>query len=105
MINANHDSLQQNPFEGAKKPGNSNKPEKPHIYKFKVREKVFETTQKKITGKEVCEIAGLLPVENYKLDLKLKGNIYREIKPDSIVDLTEPGIEKFTYITRNQTEG
>mgnify|MGYP003416567803 FL=1 len=89
---------------------NENKSNTPHnndnrIYKFKVRENVFETDKKEITGREICEAAGLVPAENFKLDMKLRGNQYREIKLDTIVDLTEPGIEKFTYITRDQTEG
>lgn len=81
------------------------KPEKIQVYKFKVRENIFETQKREISGREVCEIAGLRPVENFKLDLKRKGNLYQEIAPDTLVDLSEPGIEKFTYITRDQTEG
>lgn len=75
------------------------------IYKFKVRENIFETDKKEITGREICEAAGLIPAENFKLDMKLKGNQYRECKLDTIIDLSDPGIEKFTYITRDQTEG
>ena len=80
---------------------------KPHEkgYKFMVRNRQFETANRFITGREVLEVAGLLPVTRYKLDLKMKGNRYREVGLDEQVDLSDPGIEKFTYISRTQSEG
>lgn len=75
------------------------------VYKFKVRNKVYESEERFVTGRFVLEIAGLIPVTLYKLDLKLKGNRYREIALDEQVDLADPGIEKFTYISRTQSEG
>ncbi len=80
---------------------------KPHEkgYKFKVRNQVFETEKRFISGREVLEVAGLVPVTRYKLDLKMHGNRYREIGLDEKVDLADPGIEKFTYISRTQSEG
>lgn len=83
---------------------NTKKPDAPK-YKYKVRNQVFETPNRFITGREVLESAGLTPPSNYKLDLKVKGNVYREVQLDEMVDLAEPGIEKFTYISRDQTEG
>lgn len=80
---------------------------KPHEkgYKFMVRNRQFETENRFITGRQVLETAGLLPVTQYKLDLKMKGNRYREVGLDELVDLSDPGIEKFTYISRTQSEG
>lgn len=80
---------------------------KPHDkgYKFMIRNRMYETENRFITGREVLETAGLLPVTQYKLDLKMKGNRYREIGLDEKVDLADPGIEKFTYISRTQSEG
>lgn len=74
-------------------------------YKFKVRNEAFETENQFITGREVLEAAGLIPPNAYKLDLKMKGNHYQEIGLDEVVDLGNPGIEKFTYISRDQSEG
>lgn len=74
-------------------------------YKFKVRNDVYETPDRFITGRQVLEAAGLIPPENYKLDLKTHGNHYREIGLGEQVDLAEPGIEKFVAITRDQYEG
>ena len=80
---------------------------KPHgkKYKFMVRNNVFETENRFITGEEVLKTAGLIPPSAYKLDLKMKGNRYREIGLNETVDLSDPGIEKFTYISRDQSEG
>lgn len=74
-------------------------------YKFKVLEKTYEVTDRYITGRQVLEKASLTPPEMYKLDLKVHGNRYKNIPLDETVDLAEPGIEKFTYIRRDQTEG
>ncbi len=81
---------------------NGNNKEK---FKFKVRNETYEVDKPVITGREVCEIAGLVPPEQFKLDLKKQGNEYREIALNDTVDLTEPGIEKFVYIARDQSEG
>ena len=35
----------------------------------------------------------------------MKGNRYRNVGLDDQVDLGEPGIEMFTYIKKDQTEG
>jgi hypothetical protein len=37
--------------------------------------------------------------------MKIHGGIYEEIKLGQVVSFLEPGIEKFTYISRDQTEG
>lgn len=74
-------------------------------HKFKVRNDVYETPNRFVTGRQVLETAGLIPPENYKLDLKTHGNHYREIGLEEQVDLAEPGIEKFVAITRDQYEG
>lgn len=77
----------------------------PKSYKFKVRSDVYESPNRFITGRQVLETAGLIPPENFKLDLKTQGNRYREIGLEEQVDLAEPGIEKFVAITRDQFEG
>lgn len=77
----------------------------PKSYKFQVRNTTYESQDRFITGRKVLEAAGLTPPEHYKLDLKAKGNRYREIALDEQVDLAEPGIEKFVAISRDQYEG
>lgn len=83
---------------------NSKKPNEKG-FKFMVRNQVFETTDQHVTGRTIMEMAGLVPVTNYRLSMKMQGNIYQDIAIDQTVDLGNPGIEKFTYISRDQTEG
>lgn len=78
---------------------------KPKTYKFKVLHEMYETPNRYITGREVLMMAGLTPPELYKLDLRMRGNRYRNVGLEDRVDLGEPGIEMFTYIKKNQTEG
>lgn len=79
------------------------KPDK--LYKFKVRNDMYESTKQFVTGREVLEMAGLVPPERFKLDIRIQGNHVHEVGLDETVDLGQPGIEKFSYITRDQSEG
>lgn len=81
------------------------KPPKGKKYKFKVKNKVYEVSVEAMTGREICEMAGLIPPEMFRLDMKLKGNVWKKIELDEIVDFTIPGIEKFEYVSLDQTEG
>lgn len=80
-------------------------PPKGKKYKFMIKNKVYEVSVETMTGREICELAGLVPPESYRLDMKLHGNVWKKIGPDDVVDFTEPGIEKFSYISLDQTEG
>lgn len=89
---AEYAKAKKNPPKGAK-------------YKFQVKNKVYEVDVESMAGREICEMAGLVPPENYKLDMKIHGGIYKEVTLEQVVSFLEPGIEKFTYISREQTEG
>lgn len=80
-------------------------PPKGKKYKFKVKNQVYTVSVDHMTGREICEIADLIPPENYILDMKLHGGTMRKIGPNDVVSFLEPGIEKFTYVSRDQTEG
>lgn len=74
-------------------------------YRIKINGDPFVILSATITGREVLEVAGLKPPENYTLRLKLRGEKPRKVGLDETVDLTEPGIEKFKALPRDQTEG
>ena len=82
-------------------------PKKPEAkgFKFMVRNQTFEVANRFITGSEILEMAGLTPVNNYRPSMKMQGNRYQDVQLEQLVDLGKPGIEKFTYISRDQTEG
>lgn len=74
-------------------------------YRIKVKKQIFETSEKFVTGRRICEIAGLIPPERYQLDMVLSNGEYLPIGLDTKLDLSNPGLEKFDYISRDQTEG
>lgn len=81
------------------------KPPKGMKYKFKVKNKVYEVEVESLTGREICTLVGLVPPEMYRLDMKMRGNVWKQIQLDEVVDFTTPGIEKFDYVSLDQTEG
>lgn len=74
-------------------------------YRIRVNGEPYVVTDPVVTGREVLTLAGLLPVENYTLRLKMAGNKPEKIRLDEKVDLRKPGIEKFKALPKDQTEG
>jgi hypothetical protein len=74
-------------------------------YKVKINGELFVILSRTITGREILEIAGLVPPEKYTLRVKISGERPRKVGLDDEIDLTEPGIEKFKALPRDQTEG
>lgn len=62
---------------------------------FKLNDKLFESENSKITGKEILTKAGLVPVENYELLIKVNENGFEPIELTEVVDLHAPGLEGF----------
>lgn len=74
-------------------------------YRIKVNGDPFVLHDPKPTGRAILTVAGLLPVENYKLRVKSAGEGLRKVQLDEHVDLRQPGVEKFKALPRDQTEG
>lgn len=74
-------------------------------YKVKINGDLFVICSECVTGRAILEIAGLIPPERYSLRVKLAGQRPKRIELDEKVDLTQPGIEKFKALPRDQTEG
>lgn len=81
------------------------RPPKAKGYRFKVNDQAFVTTRPVLKGSEILEIAGLTPVDKYRLRLKVVGGKPEPIGPNDEVDLRRPGIEKFRAIRKDQNEG
>ncbi len=58
-----------------------------------------------ISGSEVLTLAGLVPPETYTLRVKKIGQRPEKVGLDDVVDLRNPGIEKFKALPKDQTEG
>lgn len=73
-------------------------------YKFRVDKVEVTVTQEKVTGTEILTLAGKTPPQNFILQQKIKGQVVR-IGLNDVVDLTEPGVERFMTIPNEVTEG
>ena len=76
-----------------------------HYYKVQVDKGFFETRVSHPTGRELLELAGKKPAENYAIYLKVKGGQPRRIGPNEKIDIGEPGVERFVTLPLDQTEG
>lgn len=65
-------------------------------FKFKINKSTLSSAKSILCGKEVLELAGYTPVEDYELLLKTNLKGYEPIQLDEEVDLTTPGIEYFS---------
>lgn len=78
---------------------------KAKLYRIRVDKVKYETTNSQPTGREILELAGKIPVEQWMLNEKTRGGGFEPIGLDEKVDLTAPGVERFTTLPKDQTEG
>jgi hypothetical protein len=74
-------------------------------YKIVVDKGHYETTDPTPKARDILNLAGRTPVEQFGLYLKEKGQQPKRIGLDEIVDLREPGTERFVTLPLDQTEG
>lgn len=65
------------------------------MYIYKINDKRFESSESKITGRELLTNANLTPVEDFELLYKINEKGFTPIQLDEIVDLKSAGIEGF----------
>lgn len=58
-----------------------------------------------MTGRQLLELAGKKPLEQYRIYQKLKGGQSIEIPYEQSVDFTQNGVERFITLAIEQTEG
>ena len=80
-------------------------PRRARQYRIRVDQEqlVFDTTA--ATGREILQRVGKTPAEKFLLVQRLRGGGTRTIAPDQTVDFTTPGVERFTTLPRDQTDG
>lgn len=74
-------------------------------FKVQIDKQVYEIHKPDPTGKELLELAGKNPPDQYALYQKGKGGQPVRVHLHEHVDLTDPGIEKFVTLPLDQTEG
>jgi hypothetical protein len=80
-------------------------PPKGKNYKFKVDKDSYTTDKEILTGEEILIIANKLPIDSYRLDMKLTGGMTKKINLTDDVSLVEAGVERFITIKIDPTEG
>jgi hypothetical protein len=82
----------------------SHKP--PTEYKFQVNSDVVQNNfEPQLTGRQILELSGHKPAEGFTLDQVMPKSKPRPIQYDEIVDLSGPGIERFSAAPSKHTEG
>jgi hypothetical protein len=74
-------------------------------YRIRIDRTHFDVEKSSVTGRELLLLAGKTPPERFRLDQKLRGGQTRLVGLDQVVDLTEPGVERFMTLPLDQTEG
>jgi hypothetical protein len=78
---------------------------KDHHYRIRIDKTHYTVEVPGMTGKELLELAGKSPVDQYNIYQKLQGGQSVEIAFDQFADFTAPGVERFITIAQDQTEG
>jgi len=73
-------------------------------YRIRIDKEKFVVSQPTITGKELLGLVGKTP-DKYNVYLHVHGGQTTLIQPDKEVDLTTPGVERFTTMKIENTEG
>lgn len=73
--------------------------------KVQIDKEFFEAPVSRMTGRELLELAGKKPADNYAIYLKVKGGQPERIELDQKIDLSRPGVERFLTLPLDQTEG
>ena len=65
-------------------------------FKFRINGQTFESIVNVLTGKQILEISGLEPPQEFELLLKLQKQEFEPVQLDEMIDLDRHGIEMFS---------
>jgi len=74
-------------------------------YRIRIDRQYYVVAAPSLTGRELLQLAGKTPPEQYMLSQKLRGGQTKRIDLDERVDFTTPGVERFMTLPLDQTEG
>ena len=84
---------------------NERKPPKGQkFYKIRIDGNKYKVEKQKMTGNEILSLVGK-NYEEWALNRKFRGGRRKPIEPESLVDFTEPGIERFETVRRQAQQG
>ncbi len=76
-----------------------------NLYRIMINRQVYEVPNSHYTGRQLLELAGLTPVEEYAIYQKMADHSSRKIEYDEVVDISVQGPERFYTMKLNLTEG
>jgi hypothetical protein len=74
------------------------------VYRLRIDDRHYVTDAAKLSGVQLLALAGKTP-DAYHLRQRMRGGQVRTVTPDQIVDLREPGVERFMTIPKENTDG
>lgn len=74
-------------------------------YKIQIDKQHYDVQEPTITGRALLELAGKTPIEQFALYLKVHGGQPQRLQLNDVIDLRNPGTEKFLTLPLDQTEG
>lgn len=81
------------------------KPPRAKHYLVRIDRDKFTFDKRFVTGRELLEKAGKMPLDRWRIHQKLHGGQMKEIGYDQEVDLGAPGVERFTTFEITVTDG
>jgi hypothetical protein len=73
-------------------------------YRIRVEKQSFVVNTETITGRQILALVGKTP-DQYNLYQHIRGGQTKPVLPDESVDLTAPGVERFTTMKIENREG
>jgi hypothetical protein len=82
-----------------------NYPPKAGRYRIRIDKERYVVSSPCLSGRELLNLAGKTPVEQYQIFQKLRGGELDEIGLNEEADFTKPGVERFVTLPLDQGEG
>lgn len=80
------------------------RPPKGHRYRIKIDGQKYVVERAKLNGVDILELADKSP-ENWALNMKMPGGERKRIEDNDLVDVSQPGIERFETVRRDAQQG
>lgn len=81
------------------------RPPRAKRYRIRIDRERYVVEVPSMTGRELLQLAGKRPVEQWMITQKLHSGEVKKIGLDEKVDFTAPGVERFMTLPLDQTEG
>jgi len=81
------------------------KPPHSKVYRIRIDRDKYDVHAPGMTGRQLLELAGKTPVEQFRIYQKLHSGQSLVIDYAQMADFTTPGVERFMTLPLDQTEG